>query len=201
MSHVSFNRKYTINTLSICFIVAISALLTSCGTMQTYSGMKLQKAEVATIKPEFQVLGNLTIISVDDKKLELGFDKVEVLPGQRKINLGWGKQGYRFAYYQDLYFFAEAGHVYIVRGNAGWGKPIFWIEDNNNGNVVAGNKPLSGGATPEKLLNQPGTENFVSSKSTDDLKKCIFDNALILYQEGGLNKLNSSTGSCSGSQS
>lgn len=136
-------KKATTRFILNCFIIAISISLISCGTMQNYSGAKLPKSEVAIIKPEYQLIGNLTIISVDDKKLGLGVKEAEVLPGAHKVYFGWGKRGYLFATYRTFYINAKAGQEYILRGYNYMtkGGMFFWIENKATGDMIAGEKP------------------------------------------------------------
>lgn len=136
-------RKVTMKMYLNCSIIAMSLFFISCGTMQNYPGAKLPKTDVATIKAEYQLLGNLTILSVDNKNLGLEMNKSEVLPGLHAVGLGWGKRGIGFAAYRTLNLDAKAGQVYILRGGnfITKGGMFFWIENEGSGEVVSGKKP------------------------------------------------------------
>ncbi len=132
----------------ICFLLAIAFTIPACGTVKAYSGPELPPDQIAIIKPK----DSLHIETLDGKELEGNFwglkQNAAIKPGPHALKLVevscidfyTGTTLLTTCYnkgFVTLYFEAEAGHTYHVRGSG----YIFWIEDEENGEVVAGYKP------------------------------------------------------------
>lgn len=142
-------------------IVVISMSLAGClgliynpkNTLQAYEGSKRPDNEKSTLRPGW---GSAEIVFFDDWPLRpdhhswdefllLQPSKVEMLPGTHTVTLD---RYYVFWYgirvSSTLSFVSEAGHDYTVRSEKNcpdkW-EVAFWIEDDTNGQVVAGHGP------------------------------------------------------------
>ena len=123
-------------------------------TLQAYEGNNKPDNETSTLRPGW---GSGEIVSFDGRQLRPdshswdGFlllqpSKVEMLPGTHTVTLF---RFYQFWHggrreYPAITFVSEAGHDYTVQSEKycpdEW-SVAFWIEDDTNGQVVAGRGP------------------------------------------------------------
>lgn len=122
-------------------------------TMQAYEGDNRPDNETSTLRPGW---GSGEIVTFDDRHLRPdnhsweGFlilqpSKVEMLPGTHTVTVyrrywDWKNT----SVYRTITFVSEEGHDYTVRSEKHcpdkWDVAI-WIEDDTNGEVVAGHGP------------------------------------------------------------
>lgn len=130
---------------ALLFIVN-TLLLSSCGSMETFSSGEEPQSETAVIKGSgFFPIKNVWIIAVDGKKLGMSNSKAVVLPGQHTLNVhinqsfGVGS----FSANGVVIFTAIAGHEYAVKAKAEADKrkAYFWVEDVQTSEIVGGRKP------------------------------------------------------------
>lgn len=156
-------------------VIVIALVLTGCAARytQVYSGPELPKSDVAMIAgelqgtkpwPEFREW--VVIRRVDgteiDRVLGEWVTKVQVLPGQRTLEVNTDYDGYgtlmqvtaelfRSILNQTLTLDAQAGHEYRIRFRRTTDRTVlppttgivYWIEDAGTGEVISGAPPAS----------------------------------------------------------
>lgn len=148
--HVTMTRTISLKAL---FILGILFMAEGCatleGTLQAYSGPQLAARETALLKPVEQ-----TFLSADTVELEYvdgqrvrPYLNAEVLPGEHTVTLSlYTTRGNTMWQFQKiLAFVAEQGQSYIAHAKdkgffikfTTW----FWIEEEQTGKVVAGQRP------------------------------------------------------------
>ena len=130
----------------IALIIGLLLAIAGCATTKRmYEGPALPPEQTATIKwsVHYYVLSgsSTSIREVDGKDVPLGPGPIEVLPGEHEItctvDLAIGYGGVTSPP-QNLYFQAEAGHVYRVDGSFMNGH--IWIVDETTGVEVASHR-------------------------------------------------------------
>ena len=140
------NKVHAIRLLIIVSL-ALSLLISACGTVQTYPGSPLPRENVAIIKTEytFYLVGgaDTRIISVDDQDVNHNIGaSMEVLPGRHKLEVQlWFAVGITEAPAATQVFMldAKAGKSYRIVSN--YLKKAIWIIEETTGRVVSGKKP------------------------------------------------------------
>ena len=140
-------------TVPLVLLLAVTAL-TGCGTMRAYSGEALAPDQVAIIKPSYTSGAKVYILSVDQRDLEFGSDKIEVLPGHHtitaKVMVSNGAIFTNLTGTMKLTFSAVAGHTYeLVSVSSGGGlftpptKYGILLQDADSGMFVTSAEPNS----------------------------------------------------------
>lgn len=122
-------------------------------TLQAYEGNKRPINETSTLRPGwgggeiffFDGIGLRPDNASWDGFLLLQPSKVEMLPGTHDVTVHYSDWDWNNTnVYESLTFVSEAGHDYTVRAEkhcpVTWAVAI-WIEDNTNGQIVAGDGP------------------------------------------------------------
>ncbi|MFQ5657715.1 MAG: hypothetical protein ACE5G5_09260 [Candidatus Methylomirabilales bacterium] len=139
---------YTANKqlVATCFMLAIAFTVPACAPVKAYSGPELPPDQVAIISASYP------IEALDGNELEgdfFGLNRdVAVKPGWHTLKLAvvscsdiyTGSTLLTICYdvsFVTLSLEAEASHTYHVRRNGS----LFWIEDEETEEVVAGHKP------------------------------------------------------------
>jgi hypothetical protein len=132
--------------LSLIAVFLIVLHLASCaGTTQMYQGPEQSPENVAMIKGHDHPISPVAVYAVDG--VETGFNKISavVLPGSHYLTIYLSQMKNPLITYHargTVILNAQAGHVYQVRGKIIDEDNVWiWIEDENTGQIVAGEKP------------------------------------------------------------
>ena len=137
-------KKFTFAARVTFLALLLLAILLSAGCAmkwKAYAGPELLKDKIAIIEK-----GRVGITKVDGKgpgKARVS-SVIEVLPGEHTLEvnvIGPHRGIFSPIYKRNITFMAEAGHVYIVYGKLDGENRWIWIEDKENNEVVAGEKP------------------------------------------------------------
>lgn len=129
-----------------CALLTTGAwLLAGCTTMQAYEGPKKASHETAVIKSN-PLRDGAFVQQINGKNLGFIDGSVEVLPGLHSLTIrvliGFGGGS------KTISLEAKAGGTYRVNGKITKGEVYAWVEDEADGEIVAGKKPA--GETPQR---------------------------------------------------
>ena len=129
---------------SLCLAALCLSSLCGCGTEQVFPGGERPASETAVINgTHIFPFKAVDITRVDGKSLGLMNSNAVVLPGTHVISAHLF-QSYGIVDIEDdgdLILEAQADHAYSLNGTTSKLKGIFWIEEADTANVVAGQKP------------------------------------------------------------
>lgn len=146
----SINEKEAVMKCKLKIIIFLTIILAiaGCSATRTYTGEPKARENIAILKGSWniyflsQVFANVG--SVDGKDINSS-SEVEVLPGEHEVSAYLGIMysygGQAVGELQSFKIKVEAGHVYVIDGDWNDGKNLIWIEDENTGKIIAGNKP------------------------------------------------------------
>jgi hypothetical protein len=134
----------------ITLAVVVSALSTGCAVraVRLYDGPKLPDERVAILESR----GGAYVVQINDKAVEPGTGRAELLPGQSRI-VYWGEFGgsvmlgppIRRVGPLTAVLTLEAGRTYVVNAErrGSWDRPslYLWIEDVASARVLHGARP------------------------------------------------------------
>jgi len=139
----------------LCAVVALGCLaaLSGCATLKTYPGDRLDRSEVAVVKPGVESEVHVVIESINGRSLGPLRDRAEVLPGRHVVDVLVILQGRSRTITRPMRFTlkAEAGREYTLRGDWFMYGPRIKIRD-SEGELVAE------AVTPPRRLHPVGAE-------------------------------------------
>lgn len=115
----------------LCIFISLTILnLWGCGggTYRMYPGPRLPKSQVA-----FLQWGDAINVILVDGKLVPRCNKIEMFPGDHKVQVGYSSSGFRSRQDKVINFTAEAGHRYRISHSKDSSSELVhwnaWIED------------------------------------------------------------------------
>jgi len=115
------------------FILSAILILWGCGsgTFRMYSGPRLPKSQVAFLRWDSAI--NVILV---DGRLVPRCSRIELFPGDHKVQVGYSSSGFRSRYDRVIDFTTEAGHKYKIRHSIVSGSELMhwnaWVEDTSN---------------------------------------------------------------------
>lgn len=104
----------SLRTISLSLTI-VAALLTGCATnrVATYPGGHRPLTEVAVI-PYYEAQNEIRVVSVDGRRVSSSKADLELLPGQRTIEVVYTPPKTEHSYPVRITFLAQAGHSYAL---------------------------------------------------------------------------------------
>lgn len=104
-------EKMKVKSILSIFVLSGILMLWGCGpgTYRMYAGPRLPKSQVALLRWDSAI--NVVLV---DGRLVPRCSKIELLPGDHDVQVGYSSSGFRSRRDRLIHFTAEAGHRYRV---------------------------------------------------------------------------------------